>query len=317
MRVATCLAAAAAALPADFPSVPMKGLDGPMRMPLYGIGTWQYNNTVAEQAVLDSFKLGYRHVDTATVYGNQVGVGKALAQLGLPREEYFVTTKIMGGFNASATKENLDNCLKELNLTYVDLLLIHFPSDGAGHGGASGRQEEWQALEAWAKAGGAKAIGVSHYCAHHIKDVQKVATVPIAVNQVQYHVGMGNAPATATDDKDFMTSQGIVYQAFSSLCGPCPPPYNTELITGDLVTSIGKAHNKTGAQVALKWVVQQGIPVLPKSSNPQHQAENMDLFSWNLTEAEMARLSASTTPPVGGGPSDTDSGDCGIKSVLI
>jgi len=317
MRVAACFAAAAAALPADFPTVPMKGVNGPMRMPLYGLGTWQYNNTVAEQAVVDAFKLGYRHVDTATVYGNQVGVGKALAQVGLPREEYFVTTKIMGGFNATGTKENLDNCLKELNLSYVDLLLIHFPSDAEGHGGVEGRQEEWKALEAWAKAGGAKAIGVSHYCAHHVKDVQQVATVPIAVNQVEFHVGMGQAPDTATDDKDFMLSQGIVYQGFSSLCGPCPPPYNKELITGDLVTSIGKAHNKTGAQVALKWVVQQGIPVLPKSSNPKHQAENMDLFSWNLTEAEMAKLSAAPTPPVSGGSSASDSGDCGIKSVVV
>jgi diketogulonate reductase-like aldo/keto reductase len=288
-----------------------------MGMPLYGLGTWQYNNSVAEQAVLDAFKLGYRHVDTAMVYGNQVGVGQALAKSGVPREEYFVTTKIMGGFNASATKQNADECLKELGLKYVDLLLIHFPSDAQGQGGVAGRQEEWKELEAWAKAGGAKALGVSHYCAHHVKDVQQVATVPIAVNQVQFHVGMGSAPGTATDDKDFMLSEGIVYQAFSSLCGPCPAPYNTELITGDLVTSIGKSHNKTGAQVALKWVVQQGIPVLPKSSNPTHIAENMDLFTWNLTEAEMAKLSASPTPPVGGGPSSTDSGDCGIQSVVV
>mmetsp|Transcript_35506 Transcript_35506/g.79597 ORF Transcript_35506/g.79597 Transcript_35506/m.79597 type:complete len:317 (+) Transcript_35506:49-999(+) len=308
--------AGAAALPADFPTVPMKGIDGPMRMPLYGIGTWEYNDTVAEAATLSAFQQGYRHVDTAWGYKNQVGVGKALAAAQVPREEYFVTSKIPGGLNASATTATLDECLTQLGLEYVDLMLIHFPATWSGEGGPAGRKEEWLALEAWAKQGKAKAIGVSHYCQRHVQDVQSVASVPIAVNQVQYHVGMGSAPDMATDYRDWMVSQGIVYQAFSSLCGPCDAPYNTELITGDLVTKIGKAHNKTGAQVALKWVVQQGIPVLPKSSNPKHIAENGALFDFNLTAAEMQELTQATTPPVAGN-SPSDSGDCGVGEEVV
>lgn len=119
-------------------------------------------------------------------------------------------------------------------------------------------------MEKWARAGKAKALGVSHYCKSHIEDVLSVATVPIAVDQVQYHVGMGSAGAMATDDKEFIKSKSILYQSFSPLCGPCGSPFDMELINGSLVTEIGRAHNKTGAQVSLKWLVQQGSPVIAK-----------------------------------------------------
>lgn len=259
-----------------------------------------------------AFSLGYRHVDTAFVYENQVGVGQALKETGLPRDTYFVTSKIPGGLNASATAATLDQCMQQLNLDYIDLMLIHFPASFDGKGGRQLRQEEWKALEAWAKTGKARAIGVSHYCQHQLEDVLEIATVPIAVNQVQYHVGMGSAGNMATDDRDFAISKGILYQSFSPFCGPCDPPYNTELISGLLVTDIGKAHNKTGSQVALRWLVQQGIPVIPKSNTTTHLTQNYDIFNFELTTAEMARLTAATTPPVGGGPEPTDSGDCSI-----
>lgn len=306
------LAAAQAALPSSVPVVKIQGVKGPVDMPLLGIGTWQYNSALAANVTQTAFEVGYRHVDTAFVYQNQDGVGAALAATGLPRDQYFITTKIPGGLSAEETRQNLDQCLQLLKTDYVDLMLIHFPASFSGQGGPAGRKEEWLALEAWAKQGKARAIGVSHYCRRQIEDVLEVATVPIAVNQVQYHVGMGTAGPLATDDKDFMQEKGILYESFSPLCGPCNPPDNMELITGDLVTEIGRAHNKTGAQVALRWLVQQGIPVIPKSSKRAHIEEDGALFDFELTKDEMARLTAATSPAVGGGPSPTDSGDCSV-----
>jgi len=314
-----CLAASAAAgLPDALPTVTIRGVDSKdhVKLPMFGLGTWQYNSSRAEHAVDVAFGMGYRHVDTAQVYGNQRGIGAALQRTNLQREEFFVTSKIPGGLNLSATIAALDGCLQDLRLSYVDLMLIHFPSDFSGKGGPSARREEWLALEAWAKTGKARAIGVSHYCQRQAEDIMKISTVPIAVNQVQYHVGMGAAPNAATDDKAFFESKGILYQSFSPLCGPCNPPDNLELINGSLVTSIGAAHNKTGSQVALRWLVQQGIPVIPKSDNPMHLKENMELFDFTLTEDEMKRLSAATKPAVGGGPSASDSGDCSVEQEL-
>jgi len=262
----------------------------------------------AEYEVSTAFEMGYRHVDTALVYENHVGVGKALAASGLPREDYFVTTKIPGGLDASATEQQLDECLDELKLDYVDLMLIHYPSDWDGNGGPAARKEEWLALEKWAKSGKARAIGVSHYCKSHVEDLLAVNTLPVAINQVEFHIGMGSESQTEQHDRAWMVEHGIVFESFSTLCGPCQPPGNMELITGDLVTSIGKNHGKSGAQVALRWAVQQNIPVIPKSSNPKHLKENFEIFDFELSDDEMSRLAAATSPAQDPG----DVADCSI-----
>eukprot|EP00420_Gonyaulax_spinifera_P033906 CAMPEP_0197875174 /NCGR_PEP_ID=MMETSP1439-20131203/4494_1 /TAXON_ID=66791 /ORGANISM="Gonyaulax spinifera, Strain CCMP409" /LENGTH=321 /DNA_ID=CAMNT_0043494359 /DNA_START=62 /DNA_END=1027 /DNA_ORIENTATION=- len=314
---AALLGTAAAALPSGYPTIPMKGISGDLPMPLVGLGTWEYDSSKSQEAVTTAFQLGYRHVDTALIYANQVGVGKALQASGLKRDEYFVTSKIPGGLNASATAAAADQCLSELKLDHVDLMLLHFPASFQGKGGPALRKEEWLALEKWAKSGKARAIGVSHYCKSQLDDVLSVATLPVALSQVEYHVGMGRAGDDATDYKDYFQSKGIVFMSFSTLCGPCPAPDNTTLLKGDLVTSIGKAHNKTGAQVSLRWAVQQGIPVVPKTSVATHLREDFDLFSFNLTEGEMAQLSAATKPAVAGGGDGHTSGDCGIPELII
>jgi diketogulonate reductase-like aldo/keto reductase len=204
--------------------------------------------------------------------------------------------------------------LRDLNLSYVDLMLVHFPAtmDEKGAGGPDGRRTSWKALEDFAKAGKARAIGVSHYCPRHLEDILPTATVPVALNQVEYHVGMGSAGPLGDDGRQFMDSVGVKFMSFSPLCGPCPKPDNRELITGKLVNSIGAKHNKTGAQVALRWLVQQGIPVIPKSANALHLRENLDLFSFELSQNEMLQLTMAKTPGTAGGPDGT-SGDCPIK----
>lgn len=290
-----------------------------VHMPMVGIGTWQYNDTVAEGAVASALDMGYTAIDTAFVYANAVGVGNAiknyLSKSGKDRSELFVTSKVMTGVPGAGNLSMYDLAvknLKDMQLDYVDLLLLHFPcapTSTSCDGGAAFRQAQWKSIEGLVVDKKARAIGVSHYCKRQIQDIQKVMTIKPAVNQVQYHVGMGMAGPNATDDMQYADNQGIVYQSFSPLCGPCG---TKELINGPLVTGIGKNHNKTGAQVSLKWQVQSGIPVIPKSSSPAHQLENIDLFGWTLSHAEMAQLNAAVSPPVSGGPGPTDSGDCGI-----
>lgn len=325
--IALASIALAFAAPINHNRTPRKfvGLDvhgAPVFLPMVGIGTWQYNSSYAGEAVKTAFSLGYEHVDTAFDYDNQVGIGEALKATGKKRSSYFITTKIPGGLNATTAVTNFKTNLEQLQTPYVDLLLVHFPAtmDAAASGGKAGRQAEWKVLEQFYLSGHARAIGVSHYCERQLEDLFEIATVRPMVNQVQYHVGMG-APTTdgvnATDDKSFNEHHGVLYQSFSPLCGPCG---TTELIDGDLVTSIAAKYagadgsNVTGAQVSLKWQVQQGIPVIPKAHDVEFQRQNLDLFSWELSAEDMKELSAATSPAVAGGDAGppATSGDCSI-----
>ncbi|GAB5357444.1 hypothetical protein AAMO2058_000375300 [Amorphochlora amoebiformis] len=257
-----------------------------VQLPMVGIGTWLYNDTIAEQAV-------------------------SIALRGRERESFFVTSKIEGGLSYDETiahhKENIQN----LNISYVDLLLIHFPGGMmADHpeGSKDMRQAQWKAMEKLVEMGLTRSIGVSHFCPRHLEDIFEIAQIKPAVNQVQYHVGMGRAGINATDDQYFDSYHGVTYQSFSPLCGPCG---TKELINGPLVTDIGAKYNKTGAQVSLKWQVQQGIPIIPKSSTEKHIRENLDMFDWELSFSDMLTLTNQDKPGVaGGGPGS--SGDCDI-----
>ena len=182
-----------------------------VEMPLAGLGTWQYNSSVAKAAVLSALKLGYTHIDTALGYDNQDGVGEAIAASGVARDALFVTSKIPGGLAYHAAGGALTTALDQLfpgdDGAYVDLMLVHFPASwDQKAAGKALRQDQWRALEAFHKGGKARAIGVSHYCKRHIDDILEVATVTPAINQVQFHVGMGAASpgggANATDDRE-------------------------------------------------------------------------------------------------------------------
>lgn len=284
-----------------------------VHMPLVGLGTWLYNSSRAEAAVAAALALGYTHVDGAYGYKNSDGVGRALnahlARTGRPRSDLFLTSKIPGGLSAAEATQTLEANLAQFQVEYVDLMLVHYPATWAGEGGKAMRQAEWKALEQFQRSGKARAIGVSHYCARHLQDILEVATITPALNQVEFHVGMGSAGPNATDDRSVWEAAGITYMGFSPLCGPCG---TSELVDGALVTKIGAAHGKTGAQVSLRWQTQQNIPVIPKSSNPEHLRQNLDLFDWELTPEEMLLLSTATSPPACGGPNAT-SGDCSVS----
>jgi diketogulonate reductase-like aldo/keto reductase len=286
-------------------------------MPMGGVGTWLYNNSQAEAEVTAACKLGARLIDTAYNYENEKGVGEGIKKCGVARTEMFITTKVPGGMSTGDTITAHESNLAQLQVSYVDLLLTHFPcgfptspTSPPVNCSKKARQDTWRGLEAMYKAGKARAIGVSHYCQKHIEDVLEIATVPIAVDQEEWHVGMGADPQGLVS---FCKKHGISYQSFSPLCGPCGKKSLDELISGPLVTSIGKAHNVSGVQVSLRYLVQNGSPVIPKSDNPAHIKEDLDLFSFTLTDDEMAKLNAATSPP----SAEPVSADCKLPEETI
>jgi diketogulonate reductase-like aldo/keto reductase len=282
-------------------------------MPMAGVGTWLYNDTQAEAEVSKALQIGVRHIDTANAYGNQQGVARGIAASGVPRSELFIVTKVPGGLSYEDTLASHAENLQQLSMDTVDLLLTHFPctmTDPPHNCSRSARQETWRALELLYKSGKARAIGVSHYCQSHLEDILAINTVKISVNQQEWHVGMGPDPEGVVS---FGKSHGILYQSFSPFCGPCGPEANKELISGDLVTSIGRAHNVSGSQVSLRWLVEQGSPVIPRSSSPEHMRVNLDLFGFSLTDEELKALNAATSPA----SAEPVSGDCKLSAVVV
>lgn len=282
----------------QIPSTKIRGAAGEVEMPMAGLGTWLYNDSVAEIAVKSALKLGARMIDTANTYGNQKGIAKAIAASNVPRKELFILTKVPGGLSTEDTIAAAEQNLKELNVDYVDLLLTHFPcamTNPPQNCSKAARQATWKGLEEQVKQKKARAIGVSHYCQRQLEDVLEIATVPIALNQEEWHVGMGPDPSGVVS---FCKKHQILFQSFSPLCGPCPKN-DTSLIDGPLVQKIGKAHGVSGAQVSLRWLVNLGSPVIPKSANPAHIREDLDLFDWkggDLSEEEMEQLSQAASP---------------------
>merc|ERR1712048_523513 len=251
-------------------------------MPMISLGTWQYDDSTAEAAVKLALQTGFNHIDTANDYNNQVGVGRALK--GVDRSSYFLTTKVPPGSYA-ATQKALQQDLDQLGLDYVDLMLVHFPPT---FNNCKEMQDQWRAVEEFYKAGKAKAVGVSNYCISSLKCIAQTATVTPAVNQVKFHVGMGTDPAGL---KSYCDSKGIHVQAYSPLGDG-----TSELITGALVTSIGKAHNMTGAQVSLRWLIETGVPLTTKTTKESHLRENLGIFGFVLADTEKSQLDDATTP---------------------
>jgi len=294
------LAAVASATLAANPTIT---LNNGVKMPVVALGTWQYDNETAHDAIKLALPLGFTHIDTAENYDNQWGVGKAL--VGVPRDSYFLTSKTV-----PCTADTEDACynqtmsdfagdLKALQLDYVDLMLLHGPGHrGAGKCDAKTCEKDrgqWKAYQDLYKQGKAKAIGVSNYCVSCFDCLlgQTGVTVMPAVNQVAFHVGMGDDPEKLVS---FCKEKGIVVQAYS-------PLGNGKLISDAGLKAIGAAHGKTGPQAALRWIVQKGLPLATKANVTEYLKQDIDVFDWSLTDAEMGTLSARTSPGSPFGPS--------------
>lgn len=250
-------------------------LNNGVEMPQFGLGVYKVDKGLQiENTVKDAINIGYRLIDTAAFYENEEGVGKAIKESGVPREELFITTKVWNtdqGYDQ--TLNAFDNSLKKLGLDYIDLYLIHWPVKER-------YLETWRALEKLYKDGKARAIGVSNFQIHHLKDILKNSSEKPAVNQVELHPLLSQKEL-----REFCSEHNIKVQAWS-------PIARGRVLEDSDIKEIAERHNKSAAQIILRWHLQNGIMVIPKSVKKDRLRENADIFDFELTEDEMRQMNA-------------------------
>ena len=250
-----------------------------VRMPQEGFGVFQIpDHEEAKRVVRDALACGYRLVDTAAAYLNEHAVGEAIRESGLRREEVFVETKIwVQDYGYERTLRAIDAALERLGLDVIDLLLLHQPiGDWPG---------AWRALEAAYRAGKLRAIGMANCYPHVLADVCLTADIRPMVNQVEIHPFFQQEANLAT-----MRDYGVAPQAWGSLAEG-----GHGIFTHPTLTEIGRAHGKSAAQVALRWAVQRGVAIIPKSTHRERLAENLAIWDFALSDDEMARIRALDT----------------------
>lgn len=248
-------------------------LSNGLGMPWLGLGVWKMEDgqTVAD-VVKAAVRLGYRSIDTAAVYRNEAGVGQGIRECGIPREELFITTKVWNtdqGYESTLAAH--EESLTKLGLDYVDLYLIHWPVKGK-------YVETWRALVQLYKEGRVKAIGVSNFHVHHLKDIIADSGVVPMVNQVELHPHLSQKPLLA-----YCKEQGIQLEAWSPLA-------QGRLTEHPLLTEIGAKYGKSASQVILRWDLQNGVIVIPKTVREERLKENADVFDFNLTDEELTAI---------------------------
>ncbi|HEX8234978.1 MAG TPA: aldo/keto reductase [Abditibacteriaceae bacterium] len=257
-------------------AVPTITLNNGVAIPQVGLGVWQAaEGTEVESAVRAALDTGYRLIDTAAIYGNEAGVGKAIKASGLPREEIFITTKL---WNANHAYEDalpaFDESLKKLDCGYIDLYLIHWPLPMEGR-----FTEAWRALETLYNDKQVLAIGVSNFKPHHLDELLKTATVVPAINQIELHPMFQQK-----ETRSYCAQHGIAIESYSPLMR------GGEALEHPTIVDVAQRHGKTSAQVILRWHVQSGLVVIPKSVNPERIRENFALFDFELSPDEMHQI---------------------------
>lgn len=254
-------------------------LNNGVEMPVLGFGVYQIEPGKVEDVVLNALQTGYRLIDTAAVYENEAGVGRALQKSGIPREELFITTKVwVQDSGYEKTKKAFERSLQKLQLDYLDLYLIHQPF-GDTYG-------TWRAMEELYREGRIRAIGVSNFYPDRLLDLILHNEVVPAVNQVETHPFFQQVEA-----QKLMEANKVQIESW----GPFAEGKN-DIFSNPLLKSIAKKHNKTIAQVVLRWMVQRRIIVIPKSVRKERMAENIQIFDFELTAAEMAAVKNLDTP---------------------
>lgn len=241
------------------------------KVPVLGFGTYKIDPADTKEAVLNALSSGYRLVDTAQDYENEAEVGQAVRECGIPRDKVFVTTKQdTGGYERA--KKDIDGSLLKAGLDYFDLMIIHWPT-GKDVG-------TYQALEEAVKAGKLRYIGVSNFNIRQLEDLMKQTSIKPVVNQIETSVYNQQVK-----QHDWLTKQGIIHEAWSPLAsGP------KEMMSDQVLQEIGQKYGKTAVQIALKVLVQEKVWTIPRSVNPEHIKDNIDLFDFELTDNEMAAL---------------------------
>ena len=260
--------------PAKSPLLPL--LDG-NTIPQVGLGVYKVENEIVGPLVCDALQNGYRLIDTASMYLNESGVGEGIANSGLPREEVVVATKFwMDDLGYSNTLRAFEKSLSLLKLDYLDLYLIHWPAPKRG----LLYVESWQAMERLKNEGLVKSIGVSNFHTHHLEQILKVAEHTPVLNQVELH------PLLTQDALiEFHSAHSILTQAWSPLA-------RGQILSNELIVDLAKKHGRVPSQIVLRWHIQRGIAVIPKSTSKARIIENIEVFNFELSNAEMASISA-------------------------
>ena len=251
-------------------SIPTITLNDGRAMPLLGLGTYKSTEKEAEKAIVTAAKYGYRLIDTASSYKNEDSIGRGIRASGIPRENFFITTKVWNTAQRVGDIEGAFNrSLDRLRLDYVDLYLIHWPVPGC-------YPETWRALEKIRESGRAKSIGVSNFEEPHLTALFEFSGVIPAVNQIECH------PLCYPKELiEYCQSEGIQVQAYAPLA-------RGAYLDNDVMCVLGTKYAHTPAQVGLRWAIQKGISVIPKSVNPDRIASNANIFDFNIEDEDMA-----------------------------
>jgi 2,5-diketo-D-gluconate reductase B len=249
-------------------------LSGGGRMPALGLGTWQLRGRDCADVTRRALDIGYRHIDTAEMYGNEEEVGEAVAAATVARDDLFVTTKIWpNNFRAADARRSAEASLRNLKMDHVDLLLMHWPSETIP------LQETLEALARLLQEGKTRAVGVSNFPRALLGRAIEASPCPIACNQIRYHVGMQENALI-----EFARARGLAVTAYSPL-GKGEVAQNREL------AEIGRKHRKFAAQIALKWLIDQdGVSAIPKASSEKNLRANLDIFDFSLDDEDRAKI---------------------------
>lgn len=257
-------------------------LNNGIQMPILGFGVFQIPDSETQPAVEAALAAGYRHLDTAASYGNEAAVGAAIKASAIPREDLFVTTKLWiqhapTGSVQDDTRRAFENSLDRLGLDYLDLYLIHQP--------LGDYYSKWRAMQDLNKEGRARAIGVSNFHSDRLVDLIEHNEILPAVNQIETHPFHQRAA-----DQVVMRERGVQIESW----GPFAEGRN-DLFTNPVLTAIAEEHDKSVAQVVLRWLIQREVVVIPKSVRPERMAENLEVFDFAITEEQMSRIAALDT----------------------
>jgi diketogulonate reductase-like aldo/keto reductase len=250
-------------------------LNNEIKIPQVGLGVFRATDSEAQTAVTWALETGYRHIDTAKIYGNEAGVGRAIADSRIPREEIFITTKLWTeDIRQKHVKAAFEKSLTALHTNYINLYLIHWP--------AAGFADAWQVMEELYQQGKIRAIGVSNFHTHHLEELAKVQTIKPAVNQIESHPYFSNQKLI----EDCQTA-GIPVEVWSPLGGKAAMP-----LVDPVIVALAEKYQRTPAQIIIRWHMQRGVIVLPKSVHRERIISNFNVFDFQLTPEDMQSINA-------------------------